>query len=207
MSLQQVNLYLPEYRPKKEWLSVSSLALLTVCTVVMFTAFHLLSAHNLRTLQQQVNELEDRQLLAEKQVEKLKARAKPFRNNQLDSELRLLRAALKSRQQVEQIIENQNLGNSEGFSAAMEGMARQSLGSIALQRILLSEGGKFLQMSGVTQQPETVATYIQKLQQEASFKYTRFGLFSVGKLTSKSAHSFSLGFESVYDVALEEQKK
>ncbi|SMF34554.1 hypothetical protein SAMN02745866_02184 [Alteromonadaceae bacterium Bs31] len=207
MNLQQVNLYLPEYRPKKEWISANSLALLVVCTVLMFSLFYVLSLQSISRLEQQVAELENQQLVAGKEVEKLKARAKPFRNNQLAGELRLLRAALKSRMQVEQIIENQNLGNSDGFANSLEALARQSFKSISLHRIKFTDGGRFLQVKGGTKQPEDIAQYIQLLQQEPSFEFTRFGLLSLGKLEKQGVHTFNLGFDSVYSIAMEAETK
>jgi len=201
--MQQVNLFLPEFRPKKEWLTAASLASVVIGVIVLFIVFHLLAMNNLQRLKAQVMELENRQVVAQNQLDSMKARAKPFQDNQLDSQLKYLRAALKSRRQVEQIIASQNLGNAAGFSVPMEALARHSFDSIALERIRLSRGGKYLQFKGYTRQPEDVASYVQRLQEDESFSYTRFGLLTLGKKEAAREHSFSLGFESAYDVALE----
>jgi len=204
MKLQQVNLYLPELRVKREWLTAASLLASSVGVVVVYVIIYAVSNHNLQKLKQQVVTLESQRTIAEAQIEKIKTRAKPFLGNEVEAQLQYLYAALRSRKQVGAIIEGQNLGNINGFASAFEALARQSMNSIALEKISLSRGGQYLQLRGQTTRPEDVATYIQKLQSEVTFKRASFGLLSVAAGNNLSTtHVFSLGFESVYDLAVE----
>ncbi|WP_075185704.1 hypothetical protein [Teredinibacter haidensis] len=206
MSLQQVNLYLPELRPKKEWLTTNSLFFSVVGIIAIYVAFYFIAVANLDVLEQQVVELENQQLATKKQLEKFKAKANPFQSNQLEPQLEYLRAALKGREHVGEIITWQNLGNADGFVNPLKALARQSMPSISLEKISLSRGGQHLQLRGQTQAPEDIATYIQILQQEPSLVNTSFGLLSVAAQKNSQHHLFTLGFSPVYSATVEERE-
>ncbi|WP_185231607.1 PilN domain-containing protein [Teredinibacter franksiae] len=210
MSLQQVNLYLPEFRTKREWLTASSLLASFVGIIAIYVIFYFVAVANLASLEKQTVALENRQLAAQKQMEKFKAQSRPFKNDQVELQLNYLRTALIGRQQVEKIIEWQNLGNSEGFSTAFQGLARQSFDSISLQKFSMSprlRGGQLLQVKGVTEQPEDIATYIQQLRQEPTFAHVNFGLLSVAADKNSTYHLFTLGYDSVYRLAVKGEEK
>lgn len=200
--MQQINLYLPELRPRREWLTFNFLALVVTGLVAFYGLLYLLGQHNHKSFAAQVAMLENRRQAAEHELQVVQAKAQPLQGNQLDQQLVYLRAALRSRQQVGEIIEGQNLGNSEGFVQAMTALAELSIETISVERIALTGGGDYLQLSGKTRKPEDVATYIAALQADERLLLTRFGLLSVAQLPQqRDLHSFSLGFDSVYQVA------
>ncbi|WP_045860574.1 hypothetical protein [Teredinibacter purpureus] len=205
MAIQQVNLYLSELKPAKEWLTANSLMFSVVGVIGIYIAFYFIAIANLETLEQQVIVLENQQIVAKQQLDIFTKKTPSFKNNKIDVRLKYLRAALEGREQVGEIIEGQNLGNSEGFAHAMRALARQSMKSISLKKISLSDGGQYLQVMGETLKAEDVATYIQKLQFEPSFTGTHFGLLSVAEKKGSTAHAFTLGFEPVYKLAVERE--
>jgi len=195
MPLQQVNLYLPELRPTREWLTANSLALASGGVVVMFAMIYFMLQMNLNSLQEQVIELETRGVLAQETVEKIKRQAKPVRAEKLDQELTLLKQAIRSRKRVEQFIEGENFGNEIGFAKALEAMARESMPSLSLQHIYLADGGGVLKLRGETLRLEDVAIYIQRLQKNQEFNKTNFGELNIEKMENRGRHTFSLGFK------------
>lgn len=201
MALQQINLYLPELRPKQEWLTVRTVATSASGLLLLLVVFYFLGAYQLERLEQQVIGLENQLVVVTSQLESFRKKATPFQNNQVDTQLDYLRAALKGREQVGRIIEWQNLGNSEGFSASMNTIARESSASISIEKIALTRGGKFLELAGKIKQPEDVATYIQRLQTSSDFSGAQFGLLSVAADKKTRMHIFTLGFDPVYQSA------
>lgn len=197
--MQQVNLYLPELRPVKEWLTANTIAFSALGMVVMLAFIQVISASSLKSFESNVIVIENQQVASAARVEKLKN--SPLSSNRVVLEQRIeqLRAAIKSREFVGLIIEDQNLGNSEGFAAAMTGLARQSSDSIALSHIRFSAGGDAVELAGEIKRPEDIPLYLQRIQTEKSFFNSRFGLLSVAQeKNSRTGHKFSLGFESLF---------
>jgi len=198
MTIQQVNLYLPELRPRKEWLTLRTLALSLAGVLLLLTFFHGFNRLDLNNLQKQVKLMENQQVVAAQQLETFKRKAQPLQSTQFENKLYYLRTALRGRERVGQIIEWQNLGNSEGFSRSFTALAQESLATVALEKIALLNGGQILHMKGKTSRPEDVAAYIQRLQHTKELSRSRFGLLSVVKDESSPYHLFSMGYEPVF---------
>ncbi len=198
--MQQVNLYLPELRPKKEWLTANTVLASAIGLMVMLGVIQIIVTGSVTRFESNVIIMENQQVASASRVEKLKN--SPLSSNRVGLEQRIdqLRNAIKSREYVGLIIEDQNLGNSEGFAGAMTGLARQSSDSISLSRIRLSAGGSAVELAGEMKRPEDIPLYLQRIQTEKSFLQSRFGLLSVAQeKNSRSVHKFSLGFESLFD--------
>lgn len=198
MALQQINLYLPELRPKQEWLTARTVAVSAGGLLCLLVIFYFLGVYQLQQMEQQVISLENQLVVVTNQLDSFKKKATPFQNNQVDTQLDYLRAALRGREQVGRIIEWQNLGNSEGFSLSLNTIARESSTSIALEKIALTRGGKLLELAGKIRQPEDIASYIQRLQTSPGFSGTQLGLLSVAADKNTHMHIFTLGFDPVY---------
>ena len=198
MSMQQVNLYLPELRPKKEWLTASTVLFSSVGLVLLLILSTVIGQSNLKTFEQQVIDLENQKVVTQEQITKIKSAPRVSDELQLNEKLSELKVAIKSRKKIGRIIQVQNLGNEKGFSLVMDGLARQSSGSLALSRIRFSKGGAVLEMQGQARTPESVPAYLQDLQSEPSFKNVHFGLLSLATTEKASIHDFTLGFQPVY---------
>lgn len=198
--MQQVNLYLPGLRPKNEWLTANTIVFSAIGLTVMLALIQIITASSLKNFESNVVVIENQQVASAARVEKQKS--SPLSSNRIVLEQRIdqLRVAIKSREFVGVIIEDQNLGNSEGFAAAMTGLARQSSDSIALSHIRFSAGGSAVELAGEIKKPEDIPLYLQRIQTEKSFFHSRFGLLSVAQeKNSHTGHKFSLGFESLFE--------
>lgn len=198
--MQQVNLYLPELRPTREWLTANTVVFSVIGMVVILALVQITVTGSLKSFESNLVVIENQQVASAARVEKLKN--SPLSSNRVVLEQRIeqLRTAIKSREFVGLIIEDQNLGNSEGFAAAMTGLARQSSDSIALSRIRFSAGGDAVELAGEIKRPEDIPLYLQRIQTEKSFFHSRFGLLSVAQeKNSRTGHKFSLGFESLFE--------
>lgn len=205
MSMQQINLYLPELRPKREWLTLQNLS---ICLVLyfLFMLFTLkVSSDDVDNLETIARTKEDAKLASEERLEKYRTMSKSINVANMDKEIAELKKQVTARQQIRLVIEGQSLGNESGFSHNLQSLARQSLNTIALDRIRLTNGGKYIEMQGQTSSPDDIAYYIELLQAEKSFDDTIFGSLSLGKKKGSVFHVFALGFDSMYQVALEEK--
>ncbi|MFL0808797.1 MAG: hypothetical protein K6L76_00130 [Agarilytica sp.] len=205
MSMQSVNLYLPELRERQEWLTANTLVILLLGFVVIMFGSSMMMQSNLEDYQKQVELIEAQKKASEERIAKITAKARSVNAFQLDKKLNQLRRSVLAREQIGQIIQGQNLGNEAGFSASMLGLARQSYDTISLQRFRISRGGTFVEMKGLTRNVKDVPLYLQGLQQEPSFLAAQFGLLSItGSKINSRQHEFALGFDSLYQLASEQ---
>ncbi len=204
MSMQQVNLYLPELRPRKMWLTANSIALSVVGFICLMTISVLVVKRGLVVYEARVVALETQARSAEQRVVSFRAKVRPVNSLQYDRKLAHLKQSVAAREQIGLIIQGQNLGNAVGFSEPMLSLARQSLDSVSLQHIRISRGGAFIELKGLTRSAQDVPRYVHKLQREDSLKGSQFGLLSLSHSAGRQdVHQFALGFDSVYQLAKE----
>lgn len=202
MSMQEINLYLPELQPQKIAFSARFGLFASIALILVLLGIQLVAIRSLNSLQASVETLENQRVATNDRLVKIKSNSLPSSAVLLDQRIAELRTQISDRKTVGQIIEWQNLGNEEGFAHVMESLARHSSPQFSLQRIRLSAGGKTLEMAGETRSAEAIPLYLQALQSEENLASTRFGLLSMGG--DKPVKKFSLGFETVYKLAGDE---
>ncbi len=202
MTMQRVNLYLPELRTKKEWLTANTIALSVVGFCLLMVVAVVFTKQGLKDYEEKVAVLENQKRGAETRVNRIKNMSRSSNSYQLDRRLSHLKRSVVAREQIGQIIQGQNLGNEAGFAMSMNQFAKHSSRSISLDHIRISRGGNFVEMEGVAKVIEDVPLYIQLLRQEESFTDVQFGLLSIAKNNKRRGqHKFALGFDSVYRLA------
>lgn len=196
--MQHVNLYLPEFRPKRIVMSARQMALaLTLCLSVL-VVFSLLSWNKTTELKRHIVELQNKKLHTSKNVDQLKLAGKPS-DQGIDDRIAAVRQAIARRQQIKELIVAQNLGNAVGFSSALTALAAQSLDGLALENIRLSDSGKKLALSGRASNSRVIPRYIAKLESEDIFALTQFGTVSVvTDPDNVSLLRFNMGFSPLY---------
>ncbi len=177
--MQQINLYRPEFRPSCEPLR-SVHMLWGLVALIFLLSFYSGFTHqgNARLQQQLANE----QALLESQhltLQKLSLQQTQNQPAQLDAEIERLQQEIERRKQILALITDQDFGNTKGFSAHIQAMARQSLETLALESFSLKSGGNYVELAGKTRKPDQVPLYLQRLRAEDSFSKTRFGVLNV----------------------------
>ncbi len=204
-TMQRVNLYRPELRPSKEWLTAQSIALSAVGFSLLLVLSVILMNNSIEDLKRHVATIEAQKTESEARVARIKNMPRAGNAFQIDRRLKRLKRSVLAREQIGQIIQGQNLGNEAGFSGAMNSLAEHAFESISLEHIRISRGGSFVEMKGVTRSAQDVPLYLARLKKEDSFLGAQFGLLSVGKNDKRqSVHAFSLGLDSVYQLASKE---
>lgn len=175
MSWQQVNLYLPELKPKDEVLSFNTALYLCAAVCVLLILLSIVGKvenSQLLTSTQAIQQQFDQQA---QEITAIKAALPLSQAAQVQQEVDKLRLDLERRQRIYQLINQQNLGNSEGFSSQLLALARQHQKNISVQAFQINAGGKQFNFSGSAASAQAVPQYLQRLQSEASFKNSRFG--------------------------------
>ncbi|MFQ5469371.1 MAG: PilN domain-containing protein [Gammaproteobacteria bacterium] len=106
----------------------------------------------------------------------------------LKKELETLNEQIESKADIVALLSSDKIGNKDGFSPFLEGLAAQIGTGIWLTNISVSEGGTGLSLIGTATAPELVPIYIQNLAAEPAFAGTEFKIFQLTRNKSQSAY-------------------
>jgi len=183
--MQTVNLYLPEFRPKNEPLLSGQIALITLLTIVLFTFISVWGAYKNSGFKVQLAAQEVELSTIDSKLAVLRASLPKRDTASLERENIQLTKGIERRRSLQRLLATQNLGNAGGFSAQLEGLARQKLDTLALHSFSLLNGGRYLEMSGSLTQAHQLPRYLQSLRTEPAFTNSRFGVMNIDEEGAK----------------------
>lgn len=178
---QQINLYNPELRRQRVWLSLTNVAALALLFGVVLAAagFVLHSQAAARKIAAQA--LEPRLVAARAEVEKLGGpAAKSAASDGLAREVADLKQQVAMRQEV--LVALQGGGSLEavrgkstiGFADYLRGLARQSVRDLWLTGFSVGQGGEGMEVRGRMLVADRLPEYIKRLNGEPIFKGRQF---------------------------------
>lgn len=166
---QQVNLFLAEFRTKKDPLT----ALLMVQMVGGLVAVMILASAYLGFTQWRLNsQVTDlRATLAEEtaktnEIEGLLARRSE--NRELDLRLEAAEARLGSSQSIRDFLSESKLGNIVGFSEYFKDLSRASIDGLSISSFNLADGGDSVSLSGQVLESAMVPRYVANIESSTS---------------------------------------
>ncbi len=202
--MQQVNLYLPELRPQRDWPRCRDAVMVALAFLAVMVIVQVIWMLRAQAIGEQVEARQAELTQMQARLDQLEPSVAVV-NQSFDQRISQLELAIANREKVRRVISGQNVGNSKGFHASMLTLARESRRDIALDRFSFSRGGSFVEMHGATRDAESVPLYLQRLKAAPAFDLARFGLLSVSSQSSSKhgaeALEFSLGYDNVYQPA------
>lgn len=185
--MQQINLYLPEFRPNRQLLrAIHMLAGIAVLLVVLL-GFSVYANQQQVLLQQQLVSEQKTQAVMQAQLNTLSAQKPVQASTALDEEIVALQKNLQRHQQILTMISSQDLGNDKGFSAQLNALAQASISSISVEGFRLLRGGKYAELSGLTRSADQIPLYLQRLRNDPSFAQVGFGVLNIERDESQAA--------------------
>jgi Tfp pilus assembly protein PilN len=183
---QQINLYQPVLRRQEKVFSAMTM-LQTICLfLVVLTIIYFYGQHQIKPLQVQLRKLNRDVASLQSQVDSYKNQASPGTGSRLlENEIARLEKDLQERRKVQKILEQQELGNTEGFSGYMEALARQHVRGTWLTRVAIENGGRALSLHGRTLASELVPRYIQRLANEDILSGISFNVMELQRPDAK----------------------
>ena len=195
--MQQVNLYLEELRPHKNWLTANTLGLTFsgLCLILLFSMY--VNSVGLSRLETKVIELENQKVVMQDQLTKIKDMAKASNKSELDGRVAELKLFLEQRRQLRRLLHNKSMGNEAGFSSIFKGLSKNITSDIALSSIRLTSGGNYIELIGQARSPESVPDYIKLLQADRRFNDAKFGLLGLREANNGKFFDFAMGYDSL----------
>lgn len=192
--LQQVNLYRPEFRPQSQSFSLLTMLMTWGAMLVFFAILQLWGWYQIQKTQQQLATVELHQDKILQQLKSMRGSSPRTKKAQLDALLKKVRSEVERRRQILHIMKGQDMGNAHGFSPYLIGLSRQAIDGVSLEYFGLFQGGDYVELSGWTHRAELVPEYVQRLQNEYSFRNTRFGDMSIERIAEQRTDALRFKF-------------
>lgn len=194
--MQNVNLYLPELRPKREWVTAWSVAIAAIgfCFVMLLASWQ--NQKELQLFEASVILLENQKVETSARLDKIKTKSPSGDLARLDQEIANLRNKINARLKVNNLIEGQSLGNDSGYSGRLFELAKASTSDMEIDRFRFSQGASFIEIRGYSRQPERIAELVKEIKESKSFDLASIAPLTVVKnKKTQSFYEFSYGFE------------
>lgn len=182
--MQQVNLYLPELRPKTDYLSSwNALGLLGVFLLVLILDYGLTYRKtvqlqsDMRDAQLQVVELQDK-------ITRMDIQPQDQRKKNLETRIGQTRQTLNNHRRLIDVLRGETLGNNQGFSQKIDTLAELSHEGLSLERFGLTDGGRELHLTGRSRATEAIPAYLNSLRTHPAFAETWFGELNIDRKSS-----------------------
>ena len=177
---QQINLFDPALRRKRELLTAAHLAVTALVLAVAMGGWGAMARSKLGALETQAQVLapqskglQDQLLAAGKQL----AEAKP--DPRLATDLATAREVLALRDDVVAALKKGVGTEAVNFAEYLRGLARQSVSGLWLTGVTIGDGGAALEIRGRMTDPASLPDYIQRLNGEKSFRGLAFAALKV----------------------------
>lgn len=177
---QQVNLYHPIFRRQEKKFSARTMGQASAIVaggVLLLVALNVWQAWNIRL---EMTRVEARQASVLKRLEQTVREFPPRPGSaELAAQAAQLEAILNASQQAQEILKRDAFRETQGYSAYLAALARQSVPGVRLTEIEITGAGRQLRLRGRTSQESMVLRYLQRLSSEkilAGLEFPRFDL-------------------------------
>lgn len=175
---QQINLLLPELRPRFNWLSLPVVVSGALAGLVLVAGFALLGANAAvgladreSALKSELTTLQQQSLLLGKALGE--RRGDPLLPKQIEQ----ARLEVSQRRQVMDLLASGGVGAGQEFSGVFQGFSRQILGGVWL--VGFAVAGAEIEIRGRLVDPALLPAYVGKLNGEAAFAGRRFSMLEM----------------------------
>ncbi|RIX46937.1 MAG: hypothetical protein D3M94_09560 [Rhodocyclales bacterium GT-UBC] len=170
---QQINLILPELRPRFDWLALPVIGVAALIGIMILVAVAQIQAQRVSQLSQEEASLNGQLLNLQQQVQVLgQAVSNRKSDPTLGPEIENARLGVEQRRQVLDFISRSDFGKGGGFAEMLQGFSRQTLDGVWLVGFGLATSG--IEIRGRLIDPGLLPAYIRKLDGDKAFSGRRF---------------------------------
>ena len=187
MSLQQVNLYQDELKTLKLKFSAATLVQLSAMLLVICSIIAGIRYVQLQQQQSALVEVQQNKNIAMAELQKIQAELSTRKKDEdLAKKIIDRTKELANKQNVYNILSQDEFGNTDGFIEYVSGLARQRVDGLWLTKIRISSGGSDIALHGTTSKPALLPKYLQRLSDEKAFSGTEFQNLLMARKEKKS---------------------
>jgi Tfp pilus assembly protein PilN len=190
----RINLYLPEFKPPKELLSIARIAMLTLAVMVVMILW-VLYARNEVSVQQKKNQELVEKLNSATEEMTLFQRAVSERSSgeQLEAELERAKIRYESKRKLADVLSQMKTNTGHNYSSLLMELAQVGSSNIAIESV--SANGRVVTIKGKTTDATAVADFVENFKRLDYLHSLSFASVNVG--TESADHSGLLNFSLV----------
>lgn len=191
---QQINLYQPIFRKQPVAFSFWTGLLLAAIVITVMFGIYGYGKWQLQQMEVQLGNAQQYNSALKEDIAAIEKKLpEPKVNRLLEQEITQLTERRKTGLALLNTLRTRIEGNPKGFSGYFEGLARQTESGLWFTLIDIKLGGRALNLSGETVQPELVPNLLQRLEKEAAFNGKTFQVMKLKRGNSpESDLEFSL---------------
>lgn len=170
---QQINLLLPELRPRFDWLALPVVGGVAVAGLVLICAMAALGAAQSGQLRTSEAEIRGQVVSAQQQIQSLgQTLGARQGDSALDHQIAAAREAVTQRQEVLSLITQGDVARGSTYSGLLQGFSRQAAEGVWLHAFAFAD--RNIEIHGRLTDPTLLPVYINRLNNEPAFAGRRF---------------------------------
>jgi hypothetical protein len=194
---QQINLYQPIFRRQRQIFSAVTMLQSAAVVIVALMTIYFYGLWQVALLADQVLELEGRERAYSAQLARLDPNENTNRRQQVERELERLNTTLLAQQRLIDILREQPLGSTTGFSAELAALGRRHSQGLWLTELRINGGTRSIELVGRTTNPEMVPAYLLRLGEEEALAGKRFDQFEIERTDEANELGFRVSSRAV----------
>jgi hypothetical protein len=173
---QQINLYLPEFRLKKDAVTPLLMGQILGAMIILMVLVSAFDIYRQWSLQSELAALEVTLQEETRQTEQLDEQlARRSQDTALTDRLEMVEARLEASMQIQDFLSRTQLGNVIGFSEFFKDLSRASFDGISITEFEFSEGGRSVVLQGQAMDSAMVPRFVDNIERgESPLKSHRF---------------------------------
>jgi Tfp pilus assembly protein PilN len=194
---QQVNLYQPIFRRQRQIFSAVTMLQSAAVVIVALLTIYFYGVWQVGLLEAQVLELEGRERAYSARLARLDPGENTVRREEVEREIERLNTTLLAQQRLIDILREQPLGSTAGFSAELAALGRRHSPGLWLTELRVNGGTGSIDLVGRTTDPGMVPAYLLRLGDEAALAGKRFDQFEVERTENSAELEFRVSTRAV----------
>lgn len=194
---QQINLHQPIFRRERKTFSATMVVTTLAVVAGALTAYSIHMARTVDRLQEEVTALVEQQAKQQEQLQKVgELQSRQARRADAEARVKTLTTTLSERTKALQVLQSGAAGQTSGFAARMEALARRHVNGLWIEALAMSGTQSTMSISGGSVDADIVPAYLRSLSSEAVLSGTRFDDFVIERPQSAKSPARTVWFRA-----------
>ena len=194
---QQINLYQPIFRKQRQVFSAATMAQAAALVAVALLGLYAFGRFKIAGLEAEVVQLEAREKALTAQLGRIDPNVGASRRAEAEQEIKKLNATLLEQQRLIDVLRDQPLGTTDGFSSYLAALGRQHTAELWLTDITINGATRAIELGGRSVRADLVPAYLQNLGSETALAGQRFDRLDIKRDDSKPEVAFHVTSRNV----------
>lgn len=202
---QQINLYQPIFRKQRQIFSAVTMIQVVAIVAVALVAIYVYGLLGVIGIEGEAVQLEGREKAFATQLATLDPGSGQQRRREVEDEIKRLNETLVDQQKLIDVLREQPLGSTEGFSEYLSALARRNVNGLWLTRVKVNGATDAIELVGRSVDPELVPQYLLRLGQEEALVGQRFDRFQIERQPDDPRIDFHVSSRRADETALQRE--